>query len=112
MVDAGTSYAVAGGAICNTKGRTGFGLRVVTTEVTTLHHEQFVDGVVNRRVQTLRQRGRLVRRGSVVRVGATLMAAILTTATLVLAYIEASFRSVQRQIAAAEALARVAWVCI
>lgn len=31
------------------------GLRMVTTEVTTLHHEQFVDGVVNRRVQTLRQ---------------------------------------------------------
>ena len=26
------------------------GLRVVTTEVTTLHHKQFVDGIVNRRV--------------------------------------------------------------
>lgn len=26
------------------------GLRVVTTEVTTLHHKKFVDGIVNRRV--------------------------------------------------------------
>lgn len=38
-----------------------FGLRVITTEVTTLHHEQFVDGIVNGRVQALRQRRGVVR---------------------------------------------------
>lgn len=37
-------------------------------------------------------------------VGGTLMATLLTTATLVLAYVEASFRTVQGQIAAAETL--------
>lgn len=31
------------------------GLRVIATEVTTLHHEQFVDGIMNGCVQALRQ---------------------------------------------------------
>jgi len=38
------------------------GLRVIAAEVTTLHHEQFVDGIVDGRVQALRQRGGVVRR--------------------------------------------------
>lgn len=37
------------------------GLRVIAAEVTTLHHEQFVDGIVNGRVQALRQRRGVVR---------------------------------------------------
>lgn len=88
--------------------QTDLGLRVVTTEVTTLHHEQFVDGIVNRRVQTLRQGRRLVGRWPVMRVGAAaLVASILTAAAFVLAYVEASFRAIQRQVATAETLARV-----
>lgn len=38
-----------------------FGLRVIAAEVTTLHHEQFVDGIVDGRVQALRQRRGVVR---------------------------------------------------
>ena len=83
---------------------------MITTEVTTLHHEQFVDGVVNRRVQTLRQGGRLVGRWPVVGMGATLVATLLAAAALVLANVEARLCAVQRQIAAAEALARMARV--
>lgn len=44
-------------------------------------------------------------RWPVVGVAASLMATLLAAATLVLAYVEASLRTIQRQIAAAEALA-------
>lgn len=50
------------GEISDARSRKGkFGLRVITTEITTLHHEQFVDRIVNSRVQALRQRRGVVR---------------------------------------------------
>lgn len=69
-------------------------LRMVTTKITTLHHKQFVDWIMNRSVQTLRQGGCLVRRRSMVGVAATLMTTLLATTTFVLTYVEASFRAV------------------
>lgn len=85
---------------------------MVTTEVTTLHHEQFVDGVVNRSMQTLRQRRRLVGRWTMMGMVASLVTTFLATATLVFTYVETSLRSVQRQVTAAETFARMARICI
>lgn len=79
---------------------------MITTEVTTLHHKQFVDGIVYGRVQTLRQRRGVVRRRTVVRVRGTLMTAV-RAAAVVLADVEATLRAVEGQVAAAEALPRV-----
>lgn len=77
---------------------------MVTTKITTLHHKKFVDWIMNRSVQTLRQGRRLVRRRSMVGVAATLMTTLLATTTFVLTYIEASFCAIQRQITAAKTL--------
>lgn len=82
------------------------GLRVITAEVTILHHEQFVDRIVHGRVQALRQRRGLVRWRAVMGMRGALMAAVRATA-VVLADVEAAVRTVQGQVAAAETLPRV-----
>lgn len=88
-----------------------FGLRVIAAEVTTLHHEQFVDGIVDGCVQALRQRRGVVRRWAVVGMRGTLMTAV-RAAAVVLADVETAVRTIQGQIAAAETFPRVARIRI
>lgn len=85
------------------------GLRVITTEVTILHQEQFVDGIGwDGRMQTLGEWWGVVRWWTMMGMQRTLMTPV--TAAVVLPDVEPTVRPIQGQVAAAEALPWVSWI--